>query len=407
MASHVLDSRRGRLRLFITLGALSAFGPMSLDMYLPAFPDIAESLNTQTSAVQMTFSAALMGLALGQLLYGPLADRYGRKRPLAIGMVLYIIASIACAFAPSLPILVALRFVQTLGGCAGIVIARATIRDLFNGTELAAALSAVSTVSVLAPVLAPAIGALILIFAPWQWVFVALALFGAGCLAAGMALPETLPPERRNAHGFVDAMRAYGQIARTRVFQVAALLAGTGSMALFSYVSSAPTVFIDGFGVAPAVFAIIFAVNSLFLSLGAQANIRFVRRFQAQRIIPIQVAVQFVCAFAILAAALLSAPMLFTLIPLAIFMMAFTGTQANTSAEMLRPFPQSAGSAAALGGVTGMGLAAVMTFILPTLHMSPRLAMGTGMATATAVGLLLALFLGRLLRQRTAGQAPH
>lgn len=388
------------------LGSLTAFGPMSLDLYLPAFPQIAESLGVDIGAVQLTFSASLLGLSLGQLNYGPLADRYGRKRPLLAGLVLFTVASIACAFAPSLQLLVLFRFVQALGGCAGIVIARAIVRDLFSGADLAAALSAVATVSVLAPTLAPTVGALVLSVASWPWVFVALAAFGGYCFVAVLTLPESLPPERRTDHGFVDAMRAYAEIARTRVFRVAATLMGSSSMMLFSYVSSAPAVFIDGFGVSPQVFAVIFGVNSAFLAIGAQINIRLVHRLPAQRLLPGLLLVQTTGAFGVLTAALLGLPIGFTLVPLAVVMMCFSGTQSNAVAEILRPFPRNAGSAAALGGVTGMGMSAIMTVILSTLHTNARLEMGFGMAASALLGLTLAVLLSRTIAaQSTSAHA--
>lgn len=390
-------TRGERLGLIVVLGSLSAFGPMSLDLYLPAFPQVAASFGVETGAIQFTFSASLLGLSLGQLLYGPMSDRYGRKRPLLFGLTLFIVASLACAVAPSLPLLVAFRFIQALGGCAGIVIARAIVRDCYSGTELASRLSAVSTVTLLAPILAPTVGTLVLTLGSWHWTFVVLALFGVACLVGALLVPETLPVERRNSHGFWDSMRGYRQVASNRTFQLAALLMGASSMMLFSYISSAPAVFIAGFGLSSTAFAFLFALNSLFLATGAQVNMRVARRVPTHRIIRVLVPIQAVGAVGVLIAALLGLPMVFTLIPLAMVMVCFSAVQANTLAEVLRPFAAVAGTAAALAGVTQMGMSALMTGTLSSLQGNARIEMGVGMVAAVSLGLILSAVLGRRL----------
>ncbi|HEY7821862.1 MAG TPA: MFS transporter, partial [Acidimicrobiia bacterium] len=179
---------------------------MAIDLYLPAFPDVAADLGVSLSTVPLTLTAAMLGLGLGQVFYGPLSDRYGRKRPLIAGLVLFTVASVACALAPNFGAFLAMRFLQSLGGSAGVVIARAIVRDLYSSKALAQALSIVVMVFALAPVLAPSLGAALLQLGTWRWLFWFLAIFGVLCLAAASVLPETLDPASRTDHGVSRAM---------------------------------------------------------------------------------------------------------------------------------------------------------------------------------------------------------
>lgn len=384
-------TKGARLRLLIILGSLSAFPPMSLDLYLPAFPQMATDLGVQPGAIQLTFSASLLGLTLGQLIYGPMADRFGRKRPMIVGLVIFILASIGCALAPTLGILVALRFIQALGGCGGMVIARAIIRDCYSGTEMARMMSAMMVVFALAPVLAPSIGAAILTFASWHWLFVFLAAFGAYCLIAVLTLPETLEPARRTDHGFVDSMRAYRSIARNRQFLLATLISACSSTMLFAYISSSPTVFMDSYGVTAGMFGVIFGLNSVFFAVGAQVNMRLLRRFEVATLLRGFLAVQTVGAALVLAAAVLHLPILLIALPLMVAMLCFGGVQGNATTEAMRPFAQNAGSAAALSGVIGMGCGTVISAVLGSLNGSPPIEMGVAMLAAVVIGLVIAI----------------
>ncbi|MGD9957450.1 MAG: Bcr/CflA family efflux MFS transporter, partial [Candidatus Nanopelagicales bacterium] len=221
----------------LTLGALSAFGPVSLDLYLPAFPEIAQSFGVSTGDVQLTFAACLLGLGLGQLVYGPLSDRFGRKPPLLAGLVLYVAASLLCAAAPSLVALTSLRFVQGLGGCAGLVIARAIVRDGFDGPELTRSFSVIASVSMVAPLLAPSAGALVLRTTSWRVLFVVIAAFGAACLVAALRLPETHPHNRRTEQGLLSSLAGYGRLLANRSFVLPASIAALGSGTLLAYIS--------------------------------------------------------------------------------------------------------------------------------------------------------------------------
>ncbi len=371
-----------RKRLLLLLAALTAFGPMSLDLYLPAFPAIGETYGTDSGSVQLTMSTCLVGLGLGQVIWGPTSDRYGRKRPLAAGLVIFIVASLLIAVAPNFTALVLLRLLQALGGSAGIVIARAIVRDLYSGVDLARAMSAIVTVFALAPVVAPIIGSGILAVASWQWMFAFLALFGVGCLIGTVRLSETLPAERRTDHGFIGAMRQYGTIVGNRQFRYAAVIAALGSIALFTYISSSPAVFIDSYGVSSGGFAFVFAGLALCFALGAQINMRLLRRHRVMTLLRASVATQVVGSLVVLTAALLAAPLPLLIVPLVVVLMTVAGVNSNGIALALDPFPRAAASAAALVGGLQMTMSGIASAVLSALTLSPPIEMGLGMATA-------------------------
>lgn len=381
-----------RLRgtLLLTLGALSAFGPMSLDLYLPAFPSIADSLGVATADVQLTFSACLLGLGLGQLVYGPLSDRFGRKPPLVGGLALYIVASLLCALAPSLAVLTGLRLLQGLGGCAGLVIARAIVRDCFDGPSLARSFSVISSVSMLAPLVAPALGAVVLGVSSWQVLFVVIALFGAACLAASLRLPETHPSHRRLEHGVLEAARGYVMLVRQRAFVSPATIAALAAVVLFAYISSSPAVFMGAYGVSSGGFALIFALMAACFIAGMQLNMRLVRRHSVHALLRAYLAVE-VPVLALLVVLLwVHAPLWAVLAALGVAKACIGGTFPNASAEAMQPFGRTAGSASALLGTMQMGFGAVTAAVLATVALAPAVAMAGTMLLAALVGLALA-----------------
>jgi MFS transporter, DHA1 family, multidrug resistance protein len=392
-----LHGRRGRLQLLGTLGALIAFAPMSTDLYLPAFPAIADTMGTDVAAVQITLAASFFGLGAGQLLYGPLSDRFGRKRPLVFGLILFIAASLGCAVAPTLPVLTTMRLLQALGGCAGLVIARAIVRDCYSGVQMARTMSMMTMVFALAPLLAPTLGAGIISIATWPWMFVALAAFGIVCLISVALLPETHPAISRSEAGVLVAMRGYAVILRARSFAVPAAITALGSMTLFTYIASSPSVLMGTYGLTPQQFALAFGGISLAIVVASQGNVHLLTRYSIHGLLRAYLACQVLLTAVLVGLAVFEAPVQFVIIALALTVACFSGTAANAITEALRPFPHLAGSASAVLGVLQFSLGALVAASLSNVSGSPVLVMSITMVLAS-----LAAFVLALLRPRTA-----
>ena len=273
-------ARASTVRLVIVLGSVNAIGPLSMDMYLPAFPEIARDLQTSASQVQLTLTACVAGLALGQLFIGPLSDRFGRRVPLMAALLTYTVASVACSLAPSVPVLMGLRFLQGLAGAGGVVIARAVVRDLHSGADAVRLFSSLMLVTGLAPILAPLAGAQVLSVSSWRGIFVVLAILSALIAAlVAVGLRETLPPERRSPHGVRRTLQTMRGLLRDRWFVGHLLAGGLGFGALFAYIAGSPFVLQGIYGVSPQLYSVLFAMNGLGLIAGSQVNARLVGRF--------------------------------------------------------------------------------------------------------------------------------
>jgi DHA1 family bicyclomycin/chloramphenicol resistance-like MFS transporter len=266
--------------LIAILGGLSAFGPLSMDMYLPGLPSLTRDFGASASTGQLTLTACMLGIAGGQLFTGPLSDTLGRRRPLLAGLLGYILASLACAAAPSIWTLIVLRFVQgTLGG-AGLVIARAIVRDIFSGAEAARVFALLMAVMGVAPVFAPLVGGQALAITSWRGIFVVLAAIGVPLLLTTVVwLPETLPAERRHGGGLRATVRTFGRLLADRSFIVPASSFGLAAAVLFAYIAGSSFVLEDVYGVSPQVFSLVFAVNSAGLIGMSQLGGRLVGRF--------------------------------------------------------------------------------------------------------------------------------
>ncbi|MCH1624144.1 multidrug effflux MFS transporter [Fredinandcohnia sp. SECRCQ15] len=264
-------SKSKRFWLAFILGSLTAFGPLSIDMYLPGLPRLTDELHTSTSVAQLSLTACLVGLALGQLFVGPLSDSKGRRKPLIIALVIYSIASLLCAFSPSIWILIFLRLLQGASGAAGIVIARASVRDMYSGTELTKFFALLMLVNGAAPILAPIVGGQLLHFVTWRGVFIVLFVIGLLMwFAVTFWLPETLPTNRRSSGDLKHTLLTFKTLVMDKEFMSFAFTQGLISAAMFAYISGSPFVLQDIFGVSPQMFSVIFAINGVGIIIASQ-----------------------------------------------------------------------------------------------------------------------------------------
>jgi MFS transporter, DHA1 family, multidrug resistance protein len=350
------------MKLLLVIGSLCLFGPLCIDMYLPALPKIADDLHTGTSAVQLSLTSCLIGIAVGQVLVGPLSDRYGRKRPLAIGLVLFIGASLACAVAPGVVVLTACRLLQGIGGAAGIVTANAVVRDLFSGDRAARFFSRLFLVIGLGPVLAPQLGSELLRISSWRGVFIALSILGALLLVVAMGeLPETLPYELRNRGGLVSTLKSMREVASDRRFLANALCCGLGIGAVFSYVSGSSFIFENVYGLSPQRFSLVFAGNACGLIAASQVNARLIGRFNPSQMLTGGVISLGVCAVWVVMTVTFDPKQLVAiLVPLFLLVTSVGFVAPNATALALNDFPDAAGSASALLGVLQFSFGALV-----------------------------------------------
>lgn len=353
-------SDKPRLRFVLCLGAVTALGPLSIDMYLPALPHIAEDFGAPVSSIQASLSACILGLALGQLVVGPLSDATGRRRPLFVGLVLYALMSVLCALAPSAPLLLAARFAQGLAGSAALVIATAVVRDLYQGAAAARFFSTLMLVMGLAPILAPVLGAQVLRLLPWHGIFWILAVAGLALVAAvWRLLPETLAIEHRRSGDLRAVLAGFGAVLRDRTFQANAAIAGLAFAAMFAYIAGSPFVLQRLYGVSAQDFALVFGVNALGLIALSQVNGRLVHRVGPQRMMG--AGLVGLCAGALfLQGAVLLGAGLWPVLGGLFVVVASQGVIApNASALALLNHGRSAGSASALLGASRFVVGAV------------------------------------------------
>ncbi|MFI7215178.1 multidrug effflux MFS transporter [Micromonospora maritima] len=385
----------GGVTLLVLLGTLTAIGPLSLDMYLPAFPAMTRELGADQAGIQLSLTTCLVGLALGQLVTGPLSDRWGRRRPVLVGVVAYAVLALACAAAPSAPLLAAARFVQGVAGGMGVVVARAVVRDLYSGRDAAKYFSRLTLVFGVAPVAAPSVGSLVLRFGSWRAVFVALAVIGALlAVAVALRLPETLPVERRSAGGLGATARTMRSLAADRVYLGYALTQGFAFAGLFAYISGSSFVFQDVFGVSATVFSVIFGVNALALVATGQLNARLLDRFSPRRLLVTTLVVGLVTAAGVLTGAL-AGSLALTAVALFAFVGSLGMVMPNSTALALDAHARHAGTAAALMGGVQSVVGALAAPLVGFGGEGSALPMATVLAGAAALSLTAVLTLTR------------
>ncbi|MBU0808047.1 MULTISPECIES: multidrug effflux MFS transporter [Pseudomonas] len=357
------------LRLLLILGSLSAFGPLAIDFYLPSFPALAQAFATDVEHVQLSLAAYFAGLAIGQLVYGPLADRFGRRKPLLFGVLLFSLASLACALAPSLEWLIAARFVQALGGCAGMVVSRAVVRDLCDPINSAKVFSQLMLVMGVAPILAPLAGGLLLSAFGWPSIFICLTLFSLMCLLAlAKWLPETLAKDVPPAP-LRGAIGEYKRLFANLPFLGYALTGGFAVAGMFAYIAGSPFVFIELYGVPAEHYGVLFGSNALGFILVAQLNAWLVARHGPAYWLGKTVWFYLACGLALLLVALAKPQALWPLlIPLFGCIACLGILLPNASACAMAGQGRHAGSASALLGSLQFVIAASAATMVGVLH---------------------------------------
>ena len=398
--------KKNRFTTIFTLGMLSAIGPFSIDMYLPGFPEIAESLGTTVSRVSLSLSSFFIGISVGQLIYGPLLDRYGRKIPLYSGLIIYLAASVFCAFVESVDTLIAARFVQALGSCAGMVAARALVRDLFPVEENAKVFSLLMLVIAVSPIIAPTLGGYISSTLGWHSIFLVLAgisLFTF--IAVLMWLPSGHEPDTSVSLMPGAITRKFWEVALVPKFYTYAFAGALASSGLYSYLAGSPFVFMKLYGVTEKHFGWIFAIIAMGLILCSQLNTLLLRRFTSERITLVALACQVATGLFLVTGTYFGWLGLYGTI---LVIWIFLGTQGfafpNTSALALSPFERNAGTASALMGAVQLGIGAIATALVGLLNNKTAMPMVIMMSVCAALSFIL-LISGRGIMKKNGNQA--
>ncbi|RUO60868.1 multidrug effflux MFS transporter [Pseudidiomarina marina] len=389
---NVSDKARFDLTV-IVLALLTAFGPLSIDMYLPAFGDIAASFSTESNRVELSLTSFFLGLFIGQLLYGTASDRFGRKPPLYFGLVLYVVTSIACAYAPNLESLIVLRFLQAIGSCAGLVIARAMVRDLYTPQASAQVFSFLILVMGIAPILAPLAGAYVTAVWGWQAIFIIVASLAVACLAiVHVRLPETRAPN--TAVRIRSSLPIYWSVLRDPSFLRYSLSGGIAQSGLFAYITASPLVFIDHFGLSPTHYSWLFGANAVGIIGMAQLNAWILRRRDSRKILNKSLPVLAVVSVLLIVAGWNNFGLIGVLVPLFLYVSTLGMVFPNAMAGALAEQQERAGSASAVTGSLQFLIAGLISALVNVLGHQHELAMVFVMGGCG----LTALIIYRLLR---------
>ncbi|AMQ07790.1 multidrug effflux MFS transporter [Sporosarcina psychrophila] len=382
--------------IVLLLGFLTAIGPLSMDMYLPALPIVATDLHTSTSLAQLSLTACLIGLAVGQLIFGPLSDIRGRRRPLIFSLIVYAIASVLCAFSTTIWVFIGLRFIQGVSGAAGIVIARASARDMYSGKDLTKFIALLALVNGAAPILAPISGGVVLNFASWNVVFIIIAIIGLMLfLAVTFFLPETLPKEKRSEGSMLAVVKTFGNLFKNRVFMG---IAGTQAFimsSMFAYIAGSPFVLQNLYNVTPQQFSMLFALNGVGIIIAAQVTGRLSSTVGEVKLLLTGVLVSFTGSIILVIVVLNELPLL--AMTVALFLVVSSVGMVSTSAFSLGMQSQgkSAGSASAFLGLLPFIGGAIVAPLVGIAGDQTALPMGIIIITCSSVALVLFLLLVR------------
>ncbi|AGB25053.1 drug resistance transporter, Bcr/CflA subfamily [Mycobacterium sp. JS623] len=385
----------GRARMITILGALVALGPLTIDMYLPALPKIADDLSVSSSVAQLTLTGTLAGLALGQLIVGPLSDSLGRRRPMMAGIVLHMLASVLCLFAPNIGVLGVARGLQGMGAAAAMVVAIAVVGDLYAESVAATVMSRLMLVLGVAPVIAPSLGAAVLLKASWHWVFAALVVLAGGLLLlAAVALPETLPDSHRRPLNVRSIGATYVELLRDTRFVILVLVAALGMSGLFAYIAGASFVLQGHYGLGQQAFALVFGAGAVALIGATQFNVVLLRRFAPQTIVLWALTAAAVAGVVFVGLSYQHIGGLFGFVVPVWFILAAMGLVIpNAPAVALSRHPDAAGTAAALLGAAQFGLGAAVAPLVGVLG-NNEIALALVMTVGMVIALLALLAVG-------------
>lgn len=386
-------SKKQHFILVLILGALNTITPFSIDMYLPAFPKIASDLHTSIGNVALTVSTYFSGFALGQVIYGPLLDRFGRKPPLYTGLILYIIATIGCAVSSSIEALLVIRFIQALSGCVASVAAMAMVRDFFPVKKSAGIISLLVLILGASPLLAPTTGSFVVVWWGWHFVFIILAVIAFIILVlVFLFLPEGHQPDKTISLKPAPIINGFRVVLAEPRFYVFALSGSLSFSGLFVYVAHSPAIFMDHFKLSATSYGAVFALLSVGFIGGSQLNHIFSRRFNNQKVFRTTLLVQVTAALLFLLGAALQWYGMAAVIVLLFVLLSCAGlTYPNAAALCLAPFSKNAGTAAALLGFIQIGSGALISACVSLLHFNPIITMAVIMAATVIIALLILL----------------
>ncbi len=394
-----------RVVYVILLGALTALGPFTIDLYLPAFPVLQVDFQTTSAAIQLTLTGTMVGFALGQLIVGPLSDKVGRRVPLLSVTALHVLASVAAALAPTLELLSVARVFMGIGAAAGGVVAMAIVRDLFGGRRLVVMLSRLALVSGVAPVIAPLIGSALLVVMPWRGIFVVLAIYGLVMLISAIALvPETLPRERRQERGSTTVAQRYRSVFSDRVFIGVLIIGGMTFSGLFSYLSSSSFLFQETYGFDAQQYGLLFAANSLGVVVGVQFASRLAARFGPQWVLAVSTSVLVVASVAIIVTDQLGWGLWGTVVPLFFFMTACGFTFPCVQVLALDRHGKAAGTAASIIGATNFGVAGLISPLVGWIAKDAGITATTMASVMVGCAVIGLLSLWLIVRPKTVAQ---